>query len=179
MRAPPCGGGRSRARATRASGHRTAGIVGCQIIEDPFIGPVQPLGRQLVFTAKALRETFERRLAEAGGSLGAWIVLDALSDGGFVSQKALAGRFQVDGATITHHVDRAEARGLVRRQVDPADRRVRRLELTDEGRRLYRRLLRIARELDATIVAGLDEDAQAGLRRALETVRANLDAAGP
>lgn len=67
----------------------------------------------------------------------------------------------------------------MRRQVDPADRRVRRLELTDEGRRLYRRLLRIARELDATIVAGLDEDAQAGLRRALETVRANLDAAGP
>lgn len=150
-------------------------MVGCQIIDDQIIG-VEPLGRKLVFTAKALRDAFERSLVEAGGSLGTWIVLNAISDEGFISQKALASRAQVDGATITHHVDRAEAKGLVRRSVDPADRRVRRLELTDEGKRLHRRLVAVATELDAALFEGLDERARDGLRRGLEAVRANLEA---
>ncbi|HVV58795.1 MAG TPA: MarR family transcriptional regulator [Gaiellaceae bacterium] len=120
-----------------------------------------------------MRESFEQALAEAGGSLGTWIVLNAISDEGFISQKALAGRFRVDGATITHHVDRAEAKGLVRRQVDPADRRVRRLELTAEGKRLYRRLLAVANAAEETLFAGLDEHDRAELRRCLETIHAN------
>jgi MarR family transcriptional regulator for hemolysin len=150
-------------------------MLGCQIIDDPIIA-APPLGRLLVFTAKAVRESFERSLAEAGGSLGTWIVLNAISDEGFISQKALAGRFRVDGATITHHVDRAEARGLVRRQVDPQDRRVRRLELTADGKRLYRRLVAVARAAEETLFAGLDERDIAELRRCLETIQANVTA---
>lgn len=150
-------------------------MVGCQIIDDQIIG-VEPLGRKLVFTAKALRESFERGLAAAGGSLGIWIVLNAISDEGLISQKALAGRAHVDGATITHHVDRAEALGLVRRQVDPADRRVRRLELTAEGKRLHRKLLAVARELDTSMFEGLEQRERDELRRSLAVVRANLEA---
>jgi MarR family transcriptional regulator for hemolysin len=148
-------------------------MVGCQIIDDPIIG-APPLGRLLVFTAKAMRESFERGLAEAGGSIGIWIVLNAISDEGFISQKALAGRFRVDGATITHHVDRAEAKGLVRRQVDPADRRVRRLELTADGKRLYRRLAAVARAAEDALFDGLGEADLAELRRCLEVMHANL-----
>jgi MarR family transcriptional regulator, transcriptional regulator for hemolysin len=148
-------------------------MLGCQIIDDPIIG-VPPLGRLLVFTAKAMRESFERGLAEAGGSIGTWIVLNAISDEGFISQKALAGRYRVDGATITHHVDRAEAKGLVRRQVDPADRRVRRLELTAEGKRLYRRLVAVARVAEDALFDGLDDADRSELRRCLEIIHANV-----
>lgn len=150
-------------------------MLGCQIIDDPIIG-APPLARLLVFTAKAMRESFERGLVEAGGSLGTWIVLNAVSDEGFISQKALAGRYRVDGATITHHVDRAEAKGLVRRRVDPADRRVRRLELTAEGKRLYRRLLAVARAAEEALFAGLDETELAELRRCLDVIHANVNA---
>jgi len=148
-------------------------MLGCQIIDDPIIGS-PPLGRLLVFTAKAMRESFERGLAEAGGSIGIWIVLNAISDEGFISQKALAGRFRVDGATITHHVDRAEAKGLVRRVVDPSDRRVRRLELTADGKRLHRRLVAVARAAEDALFGGLDEADLAELRRLLEAVHANV-----
>jgi MarR family transcriptional regulator for hemolysin len=148
-------------------------MLGCQIIEDPIIG-AQPLGRLIVFTAKALREHFEQELAGAGGSLGTWIVLNAISDEGFISQKALASRANVDGATITHHVDRAEALGLVRRVVDPKDRRIRRLELTAEGKRLYRRLVAVARDAEDWLFAGLDEQERSELRRSLEVVRDNV-----
>ena len=77
---------------------------------------VEPLGRQLVFTAKAMREAFEDALTAAGGSLGTWIVLSALSDVGCMSQAALASHVHLEGATITHQIDRLEAAGLVRQQ---------------------------------------------------------------
>ena len=42
----------------------------------------------------------------------------------------------VDGSTVTWIVDRLEEKGLVERQPDPKDRRVRLVALTDEGRRI-------------------------------------------
>ncbi|MBV8479682.1 MAG: MarR family transcriptional regulator, partial [Actinobacteria bacterium] len=76
-------------------------------------------------------------LNAAGGSLGTWIVLSAIKDEGIVSHSVLATRAHVDGATITYHVDRAEKQGLVAREPDPGDRRVKRLRLTPEGERTY------------------------------------------
>ena len=137
---------------------------------------VEPLGRDLVFTAKAVREAFEEALVQAGGSLGTWVVLNAVSDIGFVSQAVLASHVHLEGATMTHHVDRLEALGLVLRRADPSDRRVRKIELTAAGEQLYRDLLTAARALEATMNAGLGEQEQATLRRALATIRGNLAA---
>ena len=92
----------------------------------PTTPALEPVGRQLVFTAKSMREAFEDVLVAAGGSLPSWIVLSALAEVGCVSQAALASHVHLEGATITHHIDRLEAAGLVTRQLDPADRRVRR-----------------------------------------------------
>jgi len=136
----------------------------------------EPLGRRLVFTAKAMREAFEETLAAAGGSLATWVVLSALSSEGCISQTALAGHIQLEGATITHHIDRLEGLGLVRRRADPADRRVRRLEITPKGARLHRELVSAVRELDATATAGLSEQERARLRRALDHIQSNLTA---
>ena len=147
-------------------------MVRCQIIT--VRSNNEPLGRHLVFTAKAVREGFEQALAAAGGSLGTWIVLNALSDDGVVSQTVLASRVHVEGATITHHVDRLEKLGLVRREIDPKDRRVRKIELTPEGVRLHKRLLAAAKGFEATLLAGIGERQQADLRRTLDRIRANL-----
>lgn len=130
-----------------------------------------------MFTAHAIRGAFERTLASAGGSLGTWIVLSALSENGLVSQSAIAGHARVEGATITHHIDRLESLGLVRRSVDPEDRRVRRVELTPEGVELHRRLLEEAKRLEAVLLAGLDERERADLLAMLDRIRTNVDAA--
>jgi len=144
----------------------------CQIISD--LTKSQPLLRELVFTAKAVREAFEDMLVEAGGSLGTWIVLSAISDEGIVSQSVLASHAHVEGATITHHVDRLEKLGLVRRQADPADRRVRRIELTPEGERLHATLLAGARKFEKQVLAGVSREVQAELERTLDVIRSNL-----
>jgi MarR family transcriptional regulator for hemolysin len=149
-------------------------MIRCQIIATPT--DTGPLGRDLVFTAKELREAFEDVMERAGGSLGTWIVLNAVSDEGFVSQSVLASRAHVDGATITYHVDRAEKLGLVQREADPNDRRIKRLRLTAEGERIYKELWSAARAFEAQVMNGITDAEQARLRRTLAKLRANLAA---
>src|SRR5579871_2362643 len=114
---------------TRSSGRRRGeadAVVAVAELRPASIRPrrlpaVEPLGRQLVFTAKAMRSAFEDAIIGAGGSLASWIVLSALSETGCCSQAALASHVHLEGATITHHVDRLEKAGLVTRRLDPAD----------------------------------------------------------
>jgi DNA-binding MarR family transcriptional regulator len=53
----------------------------------------------------------------------------------------LAVALHCDRSNISHLVDRAAARGLVRRGTAPRDRRVALIELTPEGERLARRFI--------------------------------------
>jgi MarR family transcriptional regulator, transcriptional regulator for hemolysin len=136
----------------------------------------EPLGRQLVFTAKAMREAFEDTLTEAGGSLATWVVLSGISNEvGFINQSVLASRVRLEGATITHHVDRLEQHGLVRRVADPNDRRVRRLELTAEGIALQAKLFKAARDFETKAFAGLSAKALSELGKVLARIGANLE----
>jgi MarR family transcriptional regulator for hemolysin len=137
-----------------------------------------PLGRDIVFLAKEVRVAFEGMLARAGGSLGTWVVLSALTQGGLVPQKVLASHVHIEGATMTHHLDRLEAQGLVRRVVHSEDRRVRHVEPTAAGKRLYTKLFAVAQEFDRAMTAGLGDADKAELRRLLGTIAANVAALG-
>ncbi|EFL31852.1 MarR family transcriptional regulator [Streptomyces viridochromogenes DSM 40736] len=80
--------------------------------------------------------------------------------------RRLAQRLKCEPSNVTGIVDRLEARGLVERQSDPADRRVKVAVATEEGRRVARSLresLRFAREP----LAGLSEGERVALRDAL------------
>src|SRR5437588_10296342 len=88
-----------------------------------------------------------------------------------ISQRELAGCLGYDASHITGIVDGLEEHGLVERRGDPADRRVKQLVLTDEGRAVMERLnqrLRRGKVLDA-----LSVDDRRTLRRIL------AKAAGP
>ncbi|MFD7441935.1 MarR family winged helix-turn-helix transcriptional regulator [Streptomyces sp. NPDC059909] len=63
--------------------------------------------------------------------------------------RRIAQTLKCEPSNVTGIVDRLEARGLVERRPDPADRRVKIAAATDEGRETARRLresLRFARE---------------------------------
>ncbi|MFF9812386.1 MarR family winged helix-turn-helix transcriptional regulator [Streptomyces sp. NPDC014006] len=77
--------------------------------------------------------------------------------------RKLAQKLKCEPSNVTGIVDRLEARGLVERRPDPADRRVKLAAATDEGRRVARDLrdgLRFAREP----LAGLSDTERASLR---------------
>ncbi|MFG2118204.1 MarR family winged helix-turn-helix transcriptional regulator [Streptomyces sp. NPDC048710] len=86
--------------------------------------------------------------------------------------RKLAQKLKCEPSNVTGIVDRLEARGLVARRPDPADRRVKLAAPTDEGLRVARDLregLRFAREP----LAGLTDEERSSLR---DLLRRMLDA---
>lgn len=90
----------------------------------------------LWFEMQARLEAHFTELAAQYGlsAMQAKVLLQLATDG--ATMRTLAGRLQYDASNLTGVVDRLEAMGAVRRQPHPEDRRVKRVELTDEGRRL-------------------------------------------
>jgi DNA-binding MarR family transcriptional regulator len=86
-----------------------------------------------------------------------------------ISMRELAERLKSDPSNVTGLIDRLEARGLVERRPDPADRRIKGLALTSAGARLRERLF--ARLYSAPpSVAALSQGDLVGLREALQRV---------
>ncbi|MET7436368.1 MarR family winged helix-turn-helix transcriptional regulator [Streptomyces sp. NPDC004082] len=81
--------------------------------------------------------------------------------------RRLAQKLRCEPSNVTGIVDRLEARGLVERRPDPADRRVKLAAPTEEGRRIARSLrdsLDFAREP----LAGLSHEERLSLRELLQ-----------
>ncbi|CAL9675149.1 hypothetical protein SUDANB105_07822 [Streptomyces sp. enrichment culture] len=76
--------------------------------------------------------------------------------------RALAGRLACDASNITGLVDRLEARGLVSRHADPADRRIKNVVATEEGREAIR-LIRADMRATSAAFERLDEEGRRSL----------------
>ena len=94
---------------------------------------VDRLTRKLFLTMKLARERLDQRLAVHGGSLQQWVLMRILAEEPQPSHRELAERMFVSGATVTHHLDRLEAGGLVTRIRSTGDRRVVHVNLTPVG----------------------------------------------
>ncbi|MFI9647820.1 MarR family winged helix-turn-helix transcriptional regulator [Streptomyces sp. NPDC052040] len=77
--------------------------------------------------------------------------------------RRLAQQLKCEPSNVTGIVDRLEARGLVERRPDPADRRVKLAAPTEEGRRVARGL-RSSLDFAREPLAGLSPDEQLALR---------------
>jgi MarR family transcriptional regulator for hemolysin len=125
------------------------------------------LAARVLTLAQLLRSCLAARLAEHDASLPSWALLCALDKDEQVSQRQLADRCGLEGPTITRHLDRLEARGLVRRERDRRDRRIVRVSFTPEGKRYYGRLERIAEDVDDILRSSLTEDETSSLAQAI------------
>ena len=134
----------------------------------------QPLGLHLTRVSRTVSRAFDETLAEAGGSLPAWLVLISLKSQQLASQRELAEAVGIQGATLTHHLDTMESAGLVTRRRDPANRRLHLVELTPAGDALFLRLRAAAMAFDRRLRAGLSEDDVAQLEALLTRLRDNV-----
>ncbi|EGX60039.1 MarR family regulatory protein [Streptomyces zinciresistens K42] len=82
----------------------------------------------------------------------------------------LAERLEVVPRAVTTLVDGLEASGKVRRVPDPANRRVIRIELTEDGRGALRELHGARRSAAEEILAPLTEEQRAVLGELLDTL---------
>ncbi|HMK11743.1 MAG TPA: MarR family winged helix-turn-helix transcriptional regulator, partial [Acidimicrobiales bacterium] len=112
-------------------------------------------------------------LADAGGTLSTWLVLASLKGARHGTQRNVAADVGIEGATLTHHLTRMEAAGLVTRARDARDRRAQVVELTDSGETEFRTLLSRVLAFDSALRAGFTDEELATLRTLLDRLVAN------
>src|SRR6266567_9260150 len=143
-------------------------------VPEPF--PV-PIGLRLNQAARAVERAFDEALAEAGGTLPVWLVLLNLKARRPANQRELAEAVGVREATLTHHLNAMDARGLITRTRDAANRRVHVVALTDAGEAAFVRLRDTAIAFDAKLRAGFADADLATLSTLLGHLAANAGTA--
>ncbi|MFW6097561.1 MAG: MarR family winged helix-turn-helix transcriptional regulator [Chloroflexota bacterium] len=115
----------------------------------------------LLAMAQRLQQHAVASAAEFDMTLSQAKVLVELEPGEAVPMGELALRLNYDASNLTGLVDRLEARGALERRLDPDDRRVKEIVITNEGARLQdafrRRLLDHRGSFGALTVAQLQE----------------------
>ena len=103
-----------------------------------------------------------------------YLVLCCLWEEDGLSTSGIADKLKQLGATLTGVVDRMEDRHLVYRERDPSDRRIIRIWLTDEGRKLMDVLPAVGAETIQRATAGVSEADQAAVVQLLDQIIHNL-----
>jgi len=141
--------------------------------------PVRPpIGLQLARAARSVSRAFDDALAQAGGSLPVWLVLISLKTQRLGNQRELADAVGVTEATLTHHLNAMDARGLLTRQRDPANRRVHLVRLTEDGEAAFLRLRDAAIAFDQRLRKGISDAEAAALESALNRLASNVTGDG-
>ena len=126
--------------------------------------------------ARALRTTFDRRVRDMGLTRSQWWVLMHLFRNDGITQAELADMLEVERPTLGRLLDRLEANGWVRREEHDADRRAKRVYLTDAVAPSMRKMRRIAAEVRRDALSGLNDAEQERFVDTLLCIKANLAA---
>lgn len=127
-------------------------------------------------TARAWRHALDRRLKGLGLSQASWLSIAYLAKSPTpMTQTELAHCLSVEQPTVVAMLDRLQRAGLLRREIDAHDRRIRRVLLTPEGIEVYAEVRRVAmdfrheklKELDVEVLRQITEVLQQ-LQRTLE-----------
>jgi MarR family transcriptional regulator, transcriptional regulator for hemolysin len=139
-------------------------------VPEPF--PV-PIGLRLTQAARAVERAFDEALSEAGGTLPIWLILLNLKIRRPGNQRELAEAVGVREATLTHHLNAMDARGLITRTRDAANRRIQVVALTEAGEAAFLRLRTTAVAFDAQLRSGLSDTDVARLGELLGQLAVN------
>ena len=143
-------------------------------------GPQGFVGGYLLYLLAVASEKasaqFHAHVRAQGLRVPEWRVLACLVDNDGMMITHLAQLSLLEQSRMTRIVDQMDARGLVERVPDEADRRRVRVRLTDEGRGLATRLVIDARRHEARLLSELADTDAARIRQVLQSLLACLDA---
>ena len=139
---------------------------------------VEAAVNRIQWIARQIRRRMEETLAETGLSHGEWGLLGHLALAGRPyrdSPGALARKEGLSSGAMTNRLDRLEAAGLVRRLPNPDDRRALVVELTEQGRDVWRRSVDVQAAKEAAVASALSARELAQLNRLLRKILLTLD----
>ncbi|MCU0911068.1 MAG: MarR family winged helix-turn-helix transcriptional regulator [Rhodobacteraceae bacterium] len=121
-----------------------------------------------VLAGRLSREFAQRYREKFGISIPEWRVVAHLSQSGAVSVREIHARVDMDKSKVSRAAARLEAAGYVEKRVNPADRRLVELSLTDRGRAMMAELAKVAAAYQHELLA------RAGDGAALDAMIARL-----
>ena len=130
------------------------------------------------FTLSQLGSVTARTFADLVGTIGLeprhFAVLRASGQHAGDSQHAIAARLGIPSSTMVSIVDALEARGLLSRLPNDADRRAHVLRLTEDGEAALGRATELGMRRELEICAGMSDDDRSTLLALLARVASNL-----
>lgn len=139
--------------------------------------PWQRVESTLMSAAAAIRNAYDCRLAPLGLNLSQASLLSYICDFGPVSQTRAATHLSQGRAVTGTQIDKLEARGLVERQPDPADRRVWLVAGTPSGRALAESVADVDAVLRRELRVGISREERQALAKLLVRLQRNLEPA--
>ncbi len=124
--------------------------------------------------SRLFRRRFDRAAQPLGLTRAQWLCLGRLARFPGVTQRELAELMDVAPITLSRIVTRLERDGLIAREADPADRRVRRLHLTPAAEPIIAELFALARRLEDEILAVLTPAERRQLKNMLDRLARRL-----
>ena len=125
--------------------------------------------------ARALTKALDMELRQnVGISIGQWKVIVMLVKQNGLTQKEIADKLGLEGATLIPIIDRMEKEGLVVRRVDVSDRRNNRIYRTEKADSLWYGMLECATKVREASIKNISEDNIKIVRNALEKMWQNL-----
>jgi len=122
-------------------------------------------------TAKAFVGALDSQLREkVGVTAGQWKVLAVLVDRDGLTQKEIAERLALDGATLIPIIDKMEKDKLVVRKVDPANRRNNRIYRTEIADLQWHKMMECVVNIKEISLKGISDESMKIMKDALENI---------
>jgi len=126
-------------------------------------------------TMKFVSEDFNRRLEAKGSTRIQWIALYFLNEENkSISQKELASLMNIKDSSVARLVDRMERDGLIKRVENPKDKRVKFLELTNNGRNKIEALLPEGKYFSDLLLEGITNEELLTFYKVLDKMSINI-----
>jgi MarR family transcriptional regulator, organic hydroperoxide resistance regulator len=114
-------------------------------------------------------------LSKEGITVGQPRILDMLWENDGCIQKDIAVNCNLEAASVTSVLATMERDGLIERRNDPADRRVLRVWLTEEGKRRRTSMRKIFNEIEEQCFTGFSEEEKVQAGKYLMRIFENLN----
>ncbi len=132
------------------------------------------LGFYIHDASRLRRIVFDTALKPLGVTRSQAWVIAYLSRAEGMTQSDLANQLDLGKVALGGLVERLEAIELVERRADDSDRRIKRIYLTPDGRKIVLRMRNIATAANADILKGLSVQEVKAAAQTLKTIKANL-----
>lgn len=169
------GADRQRSSVARGDGARSGGSLHDDLLaataELPFGHAVGFVLSQLGYAVTRMFKSELERVSLEPRQFG---LMRAINASQRPSQQALGEILHIPASSLVALLDQLEERDLVRRTVDPSDRRVRLVELTEAGRASLVRAIKIAMSIESTLCKGFTSSEHEALIANLQRLAANM-----